>query len=121
MRLINGLPSNGTYLGIIPAQRANTNVALRIFFKDDLNYSSTITRSIKVNSIAVPYITKGDKSPTSRESPTVYTLVAHYDSEVKNVTLFYHKGLDPKFISILMKNTKRYQSSYPFARDIDNL
>jgi hypothetical protein len=39
MTLINGIPSNGSYLGIIPATHAK--VQYKIHVKDDLNYSNT--------------------------------------------------------------------------------
>jgi hypothetical protein len=42
MTLIDGITSNGTYLGIIPLQKNGSTVAYDTYFKDDLNYTNNV-------------------------------------------------------------------------------
>jgi hypothetical protein len=106
MRLIDGVPSNGTYLGIIPGQNENTSMIYKVYVNDNLNYSDVstqekynVSRDItnpNMTSIGLP------TQPTVGDPVKVTTKIWDDGSSVKNVTLYYSTNSIPKNNTIKM-------------------
>jgi hypothetical protein len=86
MTLINGIPSNGTYEGVIPAQRDNTTVFYRAYFKDDLNYTSMLSNSYYVGDHKLLDILE---FPSAGREIGISARLVDYDRDIRNVTLHY--------------------------------
>ena len=96
MNLLTGHPSNGTYLGMIPAKYNNLGISVkyRVYFRDDLNYSYTSNEqkySVSYNldrpTISSFYFFPSRADPIN--SVTASVDVTDEGSGVKNVTLVY--------------------------------
>lgn len=88
MDLINGIPTNGTYVGIIPIQKENTTVMYGIFFTDDLGYyleysGRYIVKDLRILEVGLLNEPKPDQ-PVS-----IYTNIQDNNNNINNVTLYY--------------------------------
>jgi hypothetical protein len=61
LRLINGVQTNGTYLGIIPKQKAGSEVKFKVNIEDDLGYSGMREGNYTVENftISIDYVLQG--------------------------------------------------------------
>jgi hypothetical protein len=87
MNLTNGLPTNGTFFGTIPAQKENATVEYKIKYEDTLNYSSysQFGQYHVVNHKIIHEI-----SETRPDFPVkVSAYILDKENDIKNVTLFY--------------------------------
>jgi hypothetical protein len=102
MNLIDGNPSNGTYLGQIPPENNNTQVTYHTYFKDNLGYTNM---DIKNNPLFTHKYNVNQNNTYNMfsfiqgtpEQPHVYTLVIDFENKSKDVTLCY--AVDPSLFS----------------------
>jgi hypothetical protein len=129
MRLVNGIPSNGTYLGTIPPQNETATVNYHIEAKDELNYTFISEFGIKespegfcqgeynVTDLKILGFHPTDE-PREYKQVVISADIKDSDTGIKNVTLYYRtEPFDKnKFESALEQTTASNSVDYTMVQ-----
>jgi hypothetical protein len=94
MKLINGIPSNGTYQGDIPpAQNESVTVNYRVEAKDELNYTSYSSERVcqgeyNVTDLEIIEL-ESFEDPKENQPVVISADIKDSDTGIKNVELYY--------------------------------